>query len=182
MTDLARSDGRTVAPWDEAFRLIGTDNWQTVHHVSKLPSVEAIMDATRQVEARCQPCGREAGKQLALLLLGIYPYAKPHEADIYVRGIVSTLASFPRDVAATAVDVVSRTCKFLPTRAELHSACEEAMRPRRDALAVLRRARHEVQDREQRAQRERDEPPPLSPEQRAEFLERLRHWRTQQEE
>jgi hypothetical protein len=177
MTSLARSGSQAVAPWDTAFKLIGTDNWQTVHLVSKLPSAEAIMAATREVEARCQACGREAGKQLALLLLGLYPHAKPHEADIYVRGIVSTLASFPKDVAATAVDVVSRTCKFLPTRAELHAACEEAMRPRRDALAVLRRAYHEVQDRERRAQRERDEPPPLSPERRAAFLEMLRQWR-----
>ena len=69
-----------------------------------------------------QPCSETDAAKIAGLLVGSYPKHLIAEPEIYTRAMVSLLAEYPASVGARAVDIVTRKCKFMPTRAEV---CEE---------------------------------------------------------
>lgn len=83
-------------------------------------------------------------------LLGCYPNGKPEDPKGYIAAVVAVLAEYPPEIARRICDPVTgvpRTCKFLPTVAEISDALEIAMVPLR------RRWREAKQEREEAARR-----------------------------
>ena len=66
----------------------------------------------------------EQAKTLAKILVGSYPSRQVHDAEIYARGVASIFSEYHPTVGKEAVDKLTRNCKFMPTRAEVVTACE----------------------------------------------------------
>jgi hypothetical protein len=112
-------------------------------------------------------CGLETATKLARALIGSYP-KEPHEPEIYTRGIVSVLAEQPADIAKRAVDRVTRSCRFLPTRADL---CD-AITAIREEGAAGRAIQASIAEQERRRERAAAQDAQLEAERKA-FRERL---------
>ena len=67
-------------------------------------------------------------------LFSAYPRREFKEPEIFVRGLVATLARYPEEVVRKVCDVevgLPQTSKFLPSIAEVREACEAAANPPR---------------------------------------------------
>lgn len=101
---------------------------------------------------------KEHAANLVAIVIGSYPNTR-HVGDpeIYSRAIVSLFEEHGPDVGREAVDIITRSCKFLPSRAEVHQVLEEIERKRRVAAYVAKQmlAEHERRATEA-AQRKRE--------------------------
>lgn len=88
----------------------------------------------------------------AKLLLGCYRTGEANDEDIYTGAIIAVLSDYPLDVIAAVVDPrsgIPSRCKWLPTVAEIKSACEEIEGPRRRAREFDEGARKQLAERKQ---------------------------------
>lgn len=69
--------------------------------------------------------------------------------SLRLAAYVSRLRDYPADVVREAL--LTRRWKFFPTWSELGMVCDDLVKPRRDMLASLERARNEAQRRERSA-------------------------------
>lgn len=72
-----------------------------------------------------RPMTRQEAADLTKRLLGSYPSLSLHEPEIYIASIVSLLCGYSLEVGTKAVDQTVKTCKFVPTVAEVKEACDE---------------------------------------------------------
>lgn len=116
-----------------------------------LPLVPA--DALKRVKAELvlahKPCDPDEAVKFSAMLVGAYPKHTIDEPAIYTRGIVSLFAEYPPSVAASAVDLLTRKCRFIPTRAEVFEECEKLMGKLRWAQFVADRTADEGKRRRQ---------------------------------
>lgn len=116
-----------------------------------------------ELQAASAPMGIEHAKTQAKLLIGSYPHPSIDEPEIYSRAIVSVLAEVPPDIGRHAIDRLTRTLRFLPTRAEVDEMCGNLVAQRKLAAWVAEkhitehaRRRDEI-EREKTLGRERTE-------------------------
>lgn len=105
----------------------------------------------------------------ALILLGSYSRARPHEPEIYTDAIAATLAGYPPEIIEHVTDPrtgIQRTLKWLPEVAEVVEACEGEIVRRRKAKRIA-----EVMAREAAKPKRID--PPRNPERDAEMAQRF---------
>lgn len=70
----------------------------------------------------------EKAAKLVRQMLACYHSFAPHDPRGYIANLVEVLCDYPVYIGTIAVEVVSDTCKFPPSRAELRDACEGAAR------------------------------------------------------
>jgi hypothetical protein len=101
-----------------------------------------------------------------MMLLGCYRQGEAADPKIYVAAIAAVLSHYDEDVVRDVTDPMKGlpgAVKWLPTVAEVRQACEDRLKPMRDAMA--------------REKREADTrllltPPTASPEERERAFER----------
>jgi len=73
----------------------------------------------------------------ARILFGSFRTGEANDPKVYVAAVAATLAKYPEDVikGVTRPEGLPRQQNFLPTVREVYLACEEIMRPRREAVA-----------------------------------------------
>lgn len=102
------------------------------------------------------PCGPKRATDHVRVLLGCYPRIEPHDAKTYTQALVSVMAEAPEDIARQAIDRITRECKFVPTRAELHDKISNLTAERR----IQKRAAQKLIDmhlrRKEQAERDRE--------------------------
>lgn len=100
---------------------------------------------------RQQPCGEIRAAQIGSLLTAAYPTMKAHSPAEYAKLMASTIANYPERVALEAMDKLTQTMKFLPTRADVFDALEAVMDENRK---LARTAKHHLEERERREREE----------------------------
>lgn len=112
------------------------------------------------LEASLAPSGDRKAAELTAILLGSYPRHSVDDANIYTRAMVSLIAEYPAFAASEAIDKITRTNKYIPTRAEMAAALEAAIAPVRKAAAGAKAmgdmARRRTDERERLAAIARD--------------------------
>ena len=104
----------------------------TVVRFPPLAEIEqARVELVRSIEARPSPA--QARQNIARLVLA-YPQLKPETSEVYIAALESEASGYPLDVLVTACRAVLRSCKFVPTVAELVEQCEAGMEKRRRLL------------------------------------------------
>ena len=107
----------------------------TIRRGSRLlpkPVLLAIVDEAKREIACARPeklATELEASRAAQILIGSYPHVKLHEAKVFINGLRSVLMEYPYATGTRAVDMLTRTSKFLPTRAELLEACQASVRP-----------------------------------------------------
>ena len=90
----------------------------------------------------------------AQILVGSYPNVKPHDPEIYLKGLASVFHEFSADTIMRAVDMLTRTKKYLPARSEVLEACRaSAETPGAKLWASIYLAERQLAE---HAERERD--------------------------
>jgi hypothetical protein len=89
------------------------------------------------VSTRDQTSLTKYAGERARILFGSLRTGEANDPDVYVAAIAATLAEYPEDVimAVTRPSGLPRKGNFLPSVREVYLACEELMRPRREAVA-----------------------------------------------
>jgi hypothetical protein len=111
-------------------------------------------------------CSESFAKQRTLALLGSYRQGEAADPHVYVAAVAAVLMHYDEEVVRSITDPMRGLpgkLKWLPTIAEVRAACEECLRPAREAMA--------------REKREADTrllltPPTASPEERERAVER----------
>lgn len=135
------------------------DNATTRRHSPLLPKavLGAIIDEAqaRVAEAKAEPlAGFLEATRAAQILVGSYPNVKPHEPLIYAKSLASIFQEYSYATAMRAVDMLTRTSKYLPTRAEILDACGACVeKPDAKYWAALHLAERQLAE---HAERERD--------------------------
>jgi len=65
-------------------------------------------------------------------LFSAYPQREFREPEVFVRGLVATLARYPEAVVQKVCSPetgLPQTCKFLPSIAEVREECEATLHP-----------------------------------------------------
>lgn len=76
-------------------------------------------------------------------ILACYPHAQPNDPEIYIAALIGVFARYPLPVVASVSDPVAGLAsksKFLPSVAEVTSACDAADLPRQRKLIEHQRA------------------------------------------
>lgn len=123
------------------------------------PVLQAII---AEAETPRQPASRELAAELASLVIGSYPsHRNVGDPAIYARAITSLFTEHAPDVGREAVEIVTRSLRYLPSRAELHMVLEQIECRRRAAVAAARAMlrEHERRERLRRLEEERARDP-----------------------
>jgi hypothetical protein len=115
---------------------------------------------------RLPPADDDQSKKLAEILVGSYPKREVNDPVIYARAVTSIFSEFPVEVAKEAINRITRTLKFLPTRADVFEACSNTLAQSKIAASVgrvhltehARRQAIETQEAERKADAENPEP------------------------
>lgn len=140
-------------------------------HADRVIPTAICLAVLHQTPKLLEPMGNAEAPKCAKILVGSYPKREANDPAIYARAITSVFAEVPLDVGKAAVDHITRHCKFLPTRAEVHEACQRLVDERHMAARVARMHIAEEERRREEAERQASLP---SPEERAAHIERLR--------
>ena len=105
---------------------------------TRLIAVDDCSAIIEELKTALIPSGPEAALRQAEILIGSYPAREVMNADIFVRAVTSVLAEAPKDVGPAVVDYLTRTLKWLPTRADVAKALDDRVRPRQTALRCAR--------------------------------------------
>jgi len=124
--------------------------------VAHLPALADVETATRELTTALasRPTAQEVRKVVGTLALSYPQQAKPEAPEVYVAALESEAAGYPLDVLKVGARAVLRSCRFLPTVAELVEACEAEMRER---SAILRNAEYLAREIAERQERQREE-------------------------
>lgn len=103
----------------------------------KLPTVEQERTFLAELEAANEPVALDDLQNAIGRMVEAYPQAAKQDRRGYALALFEQLGEYPRDVVAGACREMVRTCKFLPSVAELVEACDRLSEKRRTALAAL---------------------------------------------
>ena len=129
------------------------------------PYVCQAVVAEEQRLAALPPADDEQSKKLAEVLVGSYPKREVNDPAIYARAITSIFQEFPVEIAKEAINRITRTLKFLPTRADVFETCSNVAAQAKIAASVgrvhltehARRQAIETQEAERKAEKEKNE-------------------------
>ncbi|WP_431855313.1 hypothetical protein [Azospirillum sp.] len=144
-----RSDLLTVTRKHEADLLAFSETGREPAHLIPTATLAVIQEEITTALAAPSAAEREAQSEV-MALVGSYPTA-PANPAIYLAALNGEACNWPADVLREARRIVSRRCRFLPTVAELATACEEVEGGRRTLL----KAAHQLE--RLAAEREREE-------------------------
>lgn len=148
----------TRANWQRLDQMVGVavDEW------TRLLPVETCRAVIAELEMPRPAAPREIALDHASLVVGSYP-AHRHvgDPDIYIRAIVSLFGEHPADIGREAVELLTRSSKFLPSRAEVNEALQAIVTKRRAVAYTAKRMLAETERREhlRRVEAERAESP-----------------------
>jgi hypothetical protein len=97
----------------------------------------AVVQEADRIE-RLPNADDEQSKRLAEVLVGSYPKREVNDPAIYARAITSIFNEFPIEVAKEAINRITRTLKFLPTRADVFETCSNVRAQSKIAASVGR--------------------------------------------
>lgn len=129
-----------------------------VNEYTRLLPVPALQQILAEAEVHRPTASQEKAAELAALIVGSYPsHRTVGDPAIYARAITSLLMEHAPDVGAEAVEAITRTHRFLPSRAEVHAVLEQIEARRAAALYVARAMlrEHERREQQRRATEER---------------------------
>jgi hypothetical protein len=154
------------------------DNATTRRYSRLLPKqiLRAIVDEATQAIAVLKaepPATYLEATRAAQILIGSYPNVKPHDPEIYLKGLSSVFHEYSATTAMRAVDMLTRTNKYLPARSEVLEACRACVeKPGAKHWAALYLAERQLAE---HAERERDaQIESQTPEQRARIAEQIK--------
>ena len=132
-----------LRPWRYESGAIDWNIYVSPNRVIPAPHCHAIL---AEMDAAGTPATKPQATAAATFLIGAYRATDLNDARLFIRIIVATLQEYPAEVAARAVDELTRTSKWLPSRSELIAACEALMDERRFAERVVKAhlAEHEA--------------------------------------
>lgn len=84
------------------------------------------------------------------IMFGCYRRGEANDPDVYTASVAAVLAEYPAEVIHYVTDPrtgLPSKCDFLPTVKEVRDACENEMKPARDAMAREVRMRRLIADR-----------------------------------
>lgn len=94
-------------------------------------------------------CGHELAREVVGLLISLYPAREMNDPEAFLTYAVHSLVGLPADVVVMMAHPsygLARSCKFMPSIAEMVQWCEREVKERREAvdaahkrLAILRR-------------------------------------------
>lgn len=97
-----------------------------------------------EYEAWAVPCGAKEANKIVSTIIACYPQRNVNDPATYVKFLESVVEQYPIEVALAGADHLTRTCKFLPSRADMEEAMQHAMRGPRSlyhsAMMQLREA------------------------------------------
>lgn len=102
-----------------------------------LPTPAEEAELRRELTEANEPVPLPALQQAIKRMVGSYPQAGPADPRAYILAAAEHLSEYPADVVAAACREVVRTCRFLPSVAELVEIAEEKVSRRRRALRHL---------------------------------------------
>lgn len=137
--------------WTRCRRIRQADHLTPAGRLLPIDEARALL---AEIENAMRPIGPKAAASLVRRMLAGYPRLDVHDPEGYIATLAAELAQMPAEIAAAVVDEVTRECRFLPTRADLHGAAKVAMLDRADMR--WRIASHVAQHEE----RSRLPPPP----------------------
>lgn len=76
--------------------------------------------------------GPKVAAERTRILVGCYPNGKPSDPEVYASAVAAVLAQYPPEIVQRVTDPrvgLVRRCRFLPSIAEIVSACDEEMYP-----------------------------------------------------
>ena len=118
-----------------------------------LVSKQGLTDLIVTLETASVPCGKDKGTELGKMLLGTYPMHNVGDVAMYSRGISSIIAEYPVQIAARAIDLVTRESKYLPTRADIDQHCKKMLNELKASIYIANRMIEEHKRREDEAAR-----------------------------
>lgn len=137
-----------------------------------MPRAE-LQKAVQELEAALQPADYTAVGKWVRNLIGGYrvsdkAFRDEQHVETFIHSLSFDLAEFPEDIIKRTVHETRRSCKFLPSCAEVYQHAKGLLAERQ---ALLRAAQAQIREHERRQQeRERQEeklaPSNLTPEQR----------------
>lgn len=107
-----------------------------------MPPVQAPYEHILNGESQVSPVSQEQAAfamRRALILLGSYSRARPHEPEIYTDAIAATLAGYPPEIIVHVTDPrtgIQRALKWLPEVADVVEACEAEISRRKRAKVI----------------------------------------------
>lgn len=123
----------------------------------RLPSIAEEAALRRELEAACAPISVDELRTAISRLVSSFPQKRDNDDRGLILAYAEFLSEYPVDVVDAARRQVVRTCRFMPTVAELVAACEELVAPRRLALAGLEFMAIERERRRKTAERDKFE-------------------------
>jgi hypothetical protein len=117
-----------------------------------VPAAQDIEAARNELvrAAEARPTPAEVRSLIGRLVLSYPQQAQPQEPAVYIGALEAEASAYPPDVLAAACRDVLRSCRFLPTVAELVAACEARVATRQAMLRGI-----ELVDRQRKAEEER---------------------------
>lgn len=88
-----------------------------------------------------------AAKECARCLLGSYRVGDAHDPEVYIAQVVRVLEQYPVEVMREVSAKLPEESKWLPTIAEVKSACERCWAPMRWAIQWEQDARRQMENR-----------------------------------
>lgn len=158
------------------------ETWSSIHSLAELKRdglLERVPEEARQAKAACTPVdANRLIDRLTALGMMMAPSRPRAEAAIWLREMARLLGDLPEDILSDAIDAIVKTCKFLPTVAEIRELADPVMERRRtvaarcDAMARLLASGQPIPDLPRFDWREMvKEPEPVcTPEQAAEIM------------
>lgn len=119
----------------------GYDGWNSTKALARLKAEGFDNQVSYLAEhhaAACRPIEREKlVKRLTALGMVMAPNRPAAEATMWVHEMTRLLRDLPEDLVCEAIDHLQKTCKFLPTVAEIRELADPALEARRRDVARL---------------------------------------------
>jgi len=103
---------------------------------TRLISVSDCRKIVSELEGILIPANLETAARQAEVLIGSYPERKMADENIFVRAVTSIFNETPPDIGFYAVDELTRSCKWLPSRSEVVDVCSNMLNERKAALRI----------------------------------------------
>jgi hypothetical protein len=117
----------------------GAIDWNVYTATDRLIPIDRCNAILAELEAANVPATKAQAAAAATFLIGAYRAADLNDPRIFTRILAVTLQEYPAEIAISAVDDLTRTSKWLPSRAELIEACEKRMDERHYAKHVVKK-------------------------------------------
>lgn len=140
-----------VRSWRDDGRIEWDVHVSPKHHIDRGDCGKILAE----LEHANLPATMAVATRITKLLIGAYRKADLADPATFVRIIAATFAEYPSAIALQAADDLTRTCRWIPSRAEVIEACDKRMLERKYAAHVVRAHldQHDENDRRREARK-----------------------------